>query len=826
MYVQRIIKKGKEFMAKIDMHVHSKYSKHPSEWFLQRIGAAESYTEPGLIYARSKENGMNFITITDHNSIEGALLLKAQFPEEIIVGMEATTYFPEDGCKIHILIFGLNEEQGIEINRIRENIYELRNYIRNENLAYSIAHANYSVNGKLTGEHLEKLILLFDIFEVQNGARNKRMNIDWSGLLTSLTEADILELHRKHNIEPFGKESWIKGFTGGSDDHAGLFIGKTYTCADADSIEEFLAQLKMKKTLPGGRHNNFQGLVFAIYKIAYDFSKTKSKSLTNNSFSRLTEFVFEKKDFDLKGKFFFKRLIKKKKQILPYMMLDDLIKSLRFNNFSNIDDTFTLVYDKLAKISDYFIKFCIESIKKDLTKGNIVSLARDFSISLPGIFLSIPFLTAFKHLFNNRNLVNGLSESLGKEIRINDKKILWFTDTLTDLNGVSIVLKKIAQQSMLRGKNMKIITSLHEEEKLDSLPPNTVSFEPVYSFNMPYYENLLIRIPSLLHIMQEVYKYDPDEIYISTPGPMGLAGLLISKMLGVKSISVFHTDFTMQAVRLTKDADTSAMVENFLRWFYNSTDEIRVPTVEYSSILEKRGYIKSKMGVFRRGFDSGSFKPRPHKSRYFKAVYSLKKGVNLLYSGRISLDKNLDILVEAYQKAVKKCKDLNLILVGDGPYYDELKKRLSGDDRILMTGRLPHEMLPEVYSDSDIFVFPSTTDTFGMAVLEAQACGIPAVVSDIGGPREIIEEGVTGYTARFNDKKDWVLKIEKLYDFIKNKPKVYGEMCLAAWIRMIENHSWDNMLKDIYDRRAEGKKRNISSGKAYNKVKPLLQHSL
>ena len=502
-------------MAKVDLHVHSKFSKHPSEWFLQRIGAAESYTEPSTIYSKAKENGMSFVTITDHNAVEGAFHLMAKHPGEIIIGMEATTYFPEDGCKIHILIYGMSQSQFEEINVIRNDIYRLRDYIRKENLAYSVAHANYSVNRKLKQEHLEKLILLFDVFEVLNGARNKRMNTDWQSLLTSLTKDDIDLLYKKHKIEPFSHYPWVKGFTGGSDDHAGLFISKTYTSAEADTAEEFLNQLRLKKTLSGGRHNNFHGLVFAIYKIAYEFSKTKSRAIANNFFSQLTDFIFDKKDIDLKGKLLFSHLKKKKKQTLPYHLIDDLIKSVKFNNYSNIDDTLTLVYENLAKISDHFISYCIESIRKDLSKGNLISLFRDFSISLPGIFLSVPFVTAFMHLFNDRNLSRELSESLGKgPCSTSDKKILWFTDTLLDLNGVSVVLKKIAFQSILSRKNLKLMTCLYEDEKDDKLPPNTSIFEPVYSFKMPYYENLRIRIPSLLRILQDVYKYDPDEIYI------------------------------------------------------------------------------------------------------------------------------------------------------------------------------------------------------------------------------------------------------------------------------------------------------------------------
>ena len=150
-------------MTKVDLHCHSFYSEHPSEWFLQRLGAKESYTEPQLIYDELIAKGMDFVTITDHNRIDGALILKNKYPEKIIIGLESTAYFPEDNCKIHILIYGLDREQFEQIQQLRTNIYELRDSLKEQNLAHAVAHATYSVNGKLTQDHLEKLLLLFDV---------------------------------------------------------------------------------------------------------------------------------------------------------------------------------------------------------------------------------------------------------------------------------------------------------------------------------------------------------------------------------------------------------------------------------------------------------------------------------------------------------------------------------------------------------------------------------------------------------------------------------------------------------------------------------------
>src|SRR4030043_477174 len=133
-------------MIRADLHAHSKYSEHPSEWFLQRLGAQESYVEPEFIYKTAKSRGMDLVTITDHNRIDGSIILQGLHPEDTFTGVESTVYFPEDGCKVHILVYGLSEDQFSCIQKIRTDIYEMRAFLKQEDLAHAVAHATYAVN--------------------------------------------------------------------------------------------------------------------------------------------------------------------------------------------------------------------------------------------------------------------------------------------------------------------------------------------------------------------------------------------------------------------------------------------------------------------------------------------------------------------------------------------------------------------------------------------------------------------------------------------------------------------------------------------------------
>ena len=241
-------------MAKADLHVHSKYSDYPSTWAHRAYNSPESFTEPETVYQQAKSRGMAFVTLTDHDDIRGSLELVHLHPNECFISCEITTYFPEDNCKIHILVYGISASEYADMRRIADDIYQLRDYIIEHRIAYSVAHATYDQDGRLTFEHIEKLVLMFDVFEIINGGSGAQNNLLLHGYLQSLNEDKITELRDKHGITPISDDPWIKGYTGGSDDHCGILIGTAFTQCDANTVDEFIAQLRDKKCLGNGLH--------------------------------------------------------------------------------------------------------------------------------------------------------------------------------------------------------------------------------------------------------------------------------------------------------------------------------------------------------------------------------------------------------------------------------------------------------------------------------------------------------------------------------------------------------------------------------------------
>ncbi len=780
-----------------DLHVHSTASRRPSEWFLKKVGARESYTGIETLYRAAKNETMDFVTVTDHNTIENALALNQKYPDDTFVSVEVTTYFPENGCKIHVLVYDITQVQFDIIDTIRKDIYQLRDFLKDQNLAHSVAHATYSINRRLTIEILEKLILLFDVFEGMNGARNRLYSKTWVKTLKNLTPEIIDELKKKYHIEPFSDDPWIKGFTGGSDDHAGLFIGRTWTTAACTCKRELIEHIKNKKSLCNGRCNDYKSFAFSIYKIFCDYSRANQ----NKSGDSITEMIHNTlftPNSTMFREWLTRRKIRKGKEEKDRILLKffDDIKEWSRDSHLTVEQKMDSIYDNLADLYDDFVIMITRSLIKSAKKGEAAGLVKNFSALLPVMFITVPFFSSLKQLFLDRDLIQGLRDKYIKNGDRSENRALWFTDTIDDLNGVAVNLRNYMRTVHQRDMDVKFVVCRNEDA--GNMPLfNTINLPCIFSYTPDFYNTYTLNIPSLLKSVDMIYKYAPEEIIISTPGPVGIIGLLMAKLTGVKCTGIFHTDFSYQAEMILEDEGIASFIQTYLYWFYSFTDEIKVPTAEYIHILDERGFDRSKMGVIKRGFDVEVPTLSREQRRKFLDELGIPEGITLLFAGRVSRDKNIDFLTDTYKKVLKTRPEVNLVIAGNGPDLERMKEVMHGHDRVFFTGRIPNEKLLKLYTCSDIFAFPSTTDTFGMVVLESLACGLPALVSDVGGPKEIVRDKINGHVLPVSDTGEWAGKILELIGMIEEKNPAYAAMCERAREHVIEHYCWDEALNDI-----------------------------
>jgi predicted metal-dependent phosphoesterase TrpH len=260
--------------VKIDIHVHSKYSSEPAHWFLKKIGCGESYTEPIHLYQIARSRGMDFVTITDHDSILGSLEIAPL--EKTFISQEITTKFPGNGCKVHVLAYGISESQHADIMKHRENVFDLVEYLNREQVFHGLAHPLFAVNDRLGLDHFEQCLLLFKNLEL-NGSRDKFQNGTLMGILECLDSERIDFLSNKHDLAPYGEIPWKKRLIGGSDDHCGMNIARTYKefhmepMAENLSANEFLSALERLERDVVLQSASAKTLAHTLYSIASVF---------------------------------------------------------------------------------------------------------------------------------------------------------------------------------------------------------------------------------------------------------------------------------------------------------------------------------------------------------------------------------------------------------------------------------------------------------------------------------------------------------------------------------------------------------------------------
>ena len=263
----------------------------------------------------------------------------------------------------------------------------------------------------------------------------------------------------------------------------------------------------------------------------------------------------------------------------------------------------------------------------------------------------------------------------------------------------------------------------------------------------------------MLEMLDYIQREKFTEIIISTPGPVGLTALLAAKMLNLQTSGIYHTDFPQYIRILTEDSFLESMAWGYMHWFYGQLDTVFINSEEYRQSWIKHGLDPSKLKIFPRGLDTELFHPARRNPAFFEKFGACNGEVRLLYVGRISREKDLNLLAAAYRRLRDEGLPVQLFVVGHGPYSETFAKSLP---EAFFTGYLTGNELAAAYASADIFVFPSTTDTFGNVILEAQACGVPVVVSDSGGPKELVEDKANGLITKSRDLEDLTSAIRTL----------------------------------------------------------------
>jgi len=693
--------------------LHSKASNKPGGWFTKLIGCPESFTEPKDIYKKLKERGMDYITITDHNTIDGVLEI-AHYPE-VFISAEYTVFVPEEKTSIHVLVYGIDEHTHEDLMKLRDNVYEFVCYLKSKGIAHSLAHPLYPVNGgRVSLSLVERFVLLFDNWEGINGSRGERL-VELEAKIAKAFSGweKIAQLEEKYNMCALRERPEI-AWTAGSDDHSGLYVGKTWTKAKAKSKEEFLKEIKEGRTQVGTDKLGYERLLNTVGVCGYKFLVTKNK--IPSQIEPLYECMF-KGNNSLFGDFYLKSW---------------------FGLSCNGDSLFKEILNRLPSIT-------LQKLRNSFTP-DALGLAL---IGLAAHFIPVVILSA-----QGRDEVQ--AKMIAKSLGINSNRefrLAYITDTYFDINGVarsSQTVRKVAEKFNLPidviGVGPRSVATNYEEKKLKVL-------QPILEFSTPYYQEFKLRIPSVISLAELLKDY--TAVHVATPGPFGLLAFLVAKLFYLPVTTAFHTDIPSYAYVYTGSEALKEFLYKALSIYHNLSEAVFVPSQTYARILMEQGVKPEKIRIFRRGIDTELFNPNKRERDYFEKTFGFTpKGRVVLYVGRVSKEKNLEVFVEV----ARHFPEETFIIMGDGPYRAEVER--NSPKNVIFLGYLSGETLAKVYANSDIFFFPSETETYGFVVLEAMASGLPVLASKKGGASEHIKDGVNGFLAE--DLKEYIGKLSAL----------------------------------------------------------------
>ncbi|MEP6956935.1 MAG: glycosyltransferase family 1 protein, partial [Chthoniobacterales bacterium] len=436
-----------------------------------------------------------------------------------------------------------------------------------------------------------------------------------------------------------------------------------------------------------------------------------------------------------------------------------------------------------------------ERFVKQISGGNVIESIQALSGIAPILVVLAPYIYGFSSQAPSRVWLRDVCRQLTGSIppALQNRKRAWFTDTLEDVNGVSTTICRMVAAAAEAGEELVVVTSLGELH-LDGIPVK--NFQPIGEFELPEYELQKLSFPPILQILDYVQREQFTEIIISTPGPMGLTGLLAAKMLNLRTSGIYHTDFPEYIRILTEDKFLESLAWTYMRWFYGQQETVFVNSEQYRRSWIDRGIEATKLKILPRGLDTELFTATRRDPVFWRRFgWKDDAAVRLLYVGRVSKEKDLDVLAAAYRQLRAAHVAVQLFVVGVGPYTKALARLLPD---AIFTGYLAGEELATAYASADIFVFPSTTDTFGNVILEAQASGLPVVVSDVGGPCELVEEGVNGFITRALDAEGFAAAVRTL----ASDGALRARMSEAARAS-VANRSWPRAFRRFWAATAE-----------------------
>jgi glycosyltransferase involved in cell wall biosynthesis/predicted metal-dependent phosphoesterase TrpH len=699
--------------SRADMHCHSTASQLSRLGVQRSLGLPECATPPQEVYELAKKRGMDFVTITDHDTIDGALELEG-LPDSF-VSEELTARFAGEPQAVHVLCYGITPGDHEWLQAHAGDVEACAAYLHENGIACALAHPFFYVAAPLTRRHRRRLAELFPIWEVRNGSRAAELNMPAAVYVDTRGGTGI----------------------GGSDDHAGVDIGRTWTeVPAAKTPEEFLAHMRDGHAEARGEQGSAAKWTHAAMALATRALGEADQVAPDATapgtvpaappapdpaaVMKMAERVI-REGSEREGKVATDLGPEDARCLLEAWLAGvgidargrDLLDMLQADGFSHAD-----LYRRARRRHERRLRVAVDDGVEALGSGDLAGAAG-------GIFEAL--VPAFPYAPSTAFLGAEKAKLRGREG--DRRRVALIADGIGSMHGVTHTIEQIRERGV-PGFDVDVIGT---DPGVDRRLPAAAELE------LPFYQGMKLGVPAVPELVEALAEGNYDLVHVTAPGPAGIAATLLSRITGVPLLASYHTELATYA-GLRADAMLEMVAKAGLGAFYNAPARTLSPSPAADSSLAELGIDLAKVGRWERGVDVERFDPA-------KADRDAYPGeIKVLYVGRLSKEKGVDLLAEAFLAAHATDPRLHLLLAGGGPEEADLRARLG--DTATFLGWLGGEELAVAYASADAFLFCSVTDTYGQVILEAGASGLPVIAIAEGGPAALVENRHTGLLCR------------------------------------------------------------------------------
>jgi glycosyltransferase involved in cell wall biosynthesis len=365
-------------------------------------------------------------------------------------------------------------------------------------------------------------------------------------------------------------------------------------------------------------------------------------------------------------------------------------------------------------------------------------------------------------------------------------RIAMVTETYPpEVNGVARTVREMVEGLRLRGHSIQLVRPRQNGADRAFLDGN---LEEVLGrgIAIPRYPQLKLGLPARRALRRQWSLRRPDVVHIATEGPLGWSALAAARDLDLPAATDFHTNFHTYS-RHYGVGWLARPVAAYLRRFHNRANCTLVPTAELAEDLARDGF--QRLRVVGRGVNPAVFSPQ-RRSAALRARWGAAEDTPVaLCVSRFAPEKNFPLVIKAFEAIRQARPDAKLVLVGDGPMSEALRRRNVG---YVIAGRLVNGELSAHYASADLFLFPSTSETFGNVTLEAMASGLGIVAYRYAAAREHLRHEESALLATPDDEAAFIAAAERL----AREPALAGRLGRAARASA-ERLTWQRIVEDF-----------------------------